>query len=432
MSDFAIKVENVSKLYRIGAKESTLLSERITNGVKSFFGKNPKNATQEFWALNDVSLEIKHGEAVGIIGKNGAGKSTLLKVLSRITEPTNGQIKINGRIASLLEVGTGFHPELTGRENIFMNGSILGMKQAEIKRKLDEIIDFAGVEKFIDTPVKHYSSGMYVRLAFAVAAHLEPEILIIDEVLAVGDAEFQRKCLGKMNEVTSKEGRTVIFVSHSMPMITSLCNKAFLMKSGQVALSGNPADVVLGYYNDGQSAPSRVNFQVSGKKIGNEFAELIEGYVKSKSGEYVSDLNQNEPVIIGMRYKITSERAFKKVFPYPNANIFAPDGTHVFYTSKPNSELSIPEIGEYTAEFEIPASLLNVGTYYVGLAFSSCDTDGVNIHFYEQSALVFHISENLEDDLYDKRNGYSGPMPGVINPKLKWSLYKSQAELNTV
>jgi lipopolysaccharide transport system ATP-binding protein len=223
MSDIAVKVENLSKKYVIGAKDDRFLYERIANGFKSLFSRNGKEKETEFWALRDINLEIKQGDVVGIIGKNGAGKSTLLKIISRITQPTTGRITIKGKVASILEVGTGMNRELTGRENIFINGAILGMKQAEIRRKFDEIVAFSGVEKFIDTPIKYYSSGMYVRLAFAIAAHLEPDILIIDEVLAVGDAEFQKKCLGKMGDVSRKEGRTVLFVSHNMTAIQSLC-----------------------------------------------------------------------------------------------------------------------------------------------------------------------------------------------------------------
>jgi len=247
MSDVAIKVENVSKLYHIGLKDSDNLRDSLAKGLRVFLGKKEKKSDDEFWALKNVSFEVKHGEVVGIIGRNGAGKSTLLKVLSRITEPSSGRIEINGRVASLLEVGTGFHPELTGRENIFMNGSILGMKQAEVRKKFDEIVDFSGVEKFIDTPVKHYSSGMYVRLAFAVAAHLEPEILIIDEVLAVGDVEFQKKCLGKMQDVSKKEGRTVLFVSHNMAAVQQLTQKSVLLKNGVIAFYGDTIKAINEY-----------------------------------------------------------------------------------------------------------------------------------------------------------------------------------------
>lgn len=236
--DIAIRVEHLSKKYWIGKQK-----EDSFRGVLSGLFNPGKKSGEEFMALEDVSFEIMKGEAVGIIGKNGAGKSTLLKILSKITRPTTGRIEINGRVASLLEVGTGFHPELTGRENIFLNGTILGMTHREVKSKFDEIVSFSGVEKFIDTPVKHYSSGMYVRLAFAVAAHLEPEILIIDEVLAVGDAEFQKKCLGKMKDVTS-HGRTVLFVSHNLPSIQQLCSSGIFFKSGRLNYQGEIKSVV--------------------------------------------------------------------------------------------------------------------------------------------------------------------------------------------
>src|SRR4028119_1244319 len=249
MSDTVIQVENLGKKYIIGHKKAeryTALRDVIANGAKSLgrqlrkpFGRRtPDLVAEEFWALKDVSFDVKRGDRIGIIGRNGAGKSTLLKILSRITEPTKGRIALNGRVASLLEVGTGFHPELTGRENIYLNGAILGMSRAEIKQKFDEIVAFAEVEQFLDTPVKHYSSGMYVRLAFAVAAHLEPEILIVDEVLAVGDSQFQKKCLGKMQTVAS-EGRTVIFVSHQMAAINNLCSSCIVLKSGELEFYGN-------------------------------------------------------------------------------------------------------------------------------------------------------------------------------------------------
>ncbi|MGI9089224.1 MAG: ABC transporter ATP-binding protein [Chthoniobacterales bacterium] len=251
MSDVVIRAENVGKKYRLGRAGQSVgyrtLRDTLSEGARNLFGRNgDRGSAEEFWALRDLSFEITQGEVVGIIGRNGAGKSTLLKILSRITEPTSGKVRITGRVASLLEVGTGFHPELTGRENIFLNGAILGMARVEIKAKFDEIVAFAEVEKFLDTPVKRYSSGMYVRLAFAVAAHLEPEILIVDEVLAVGDSEFQRKCLGKMKDV-SRAGRTVLLVSHTMPAISALCTKAILMQSGRIAASGYPDDVIRTY-----------------------------------------------------------------------------------------------------------------------------------------------------------------------------------------
>jgi len=257
MSDIAIRVENLGKKYKIGANQARYqtLRESIMSGVSSSLGHLKGSQPKEdniIWALKDINFEVKHGEVLGIIGRNGAGKSTLLKILSRITRPTTGRFELNGRVGSLLEVGTGFHPELTGRDNIYLSGAILGMKRKEINRKFDEIVDFAEIEKFLDTPVKHYSSGMYMRLAFAVAAHLEPEILLVDEVLAVGDAEFQKKCLGKMGDVAG-EGRTVLFVSHNMGAIQSLCLKSLLIENGKIVSEGKSNDIVQLYIDTNQT-----------------------------------------------------------------------------------------------------------------------------------------------------------------------------------
>jgi lipopolysaccharide transport system ATP-binding protein len=283
MSDTVIRVENLSKKYVIAHQQNeryTTLRDSLAKGTKNLLKpfQNPSSKIQnpkseEFWALNDVSFEIKQGEAIGIIGRNGAGKSTLLKVLSRITEPTKGRISVRGRVASLLEVGTGFHPELTGRENIYLNGSVLGMHRAEIKAKFDEIVAFAEVEKFLDTPVKRYSSGMYVRLAFAVAAHLEPEILIVDEVLAVGDSTFQKKCLGKMGDVATKEGRTVLFVSHSMQAVAQLTKRCVLLSQGSIQYDGHTDKAVRSYLAGHKSAQEQPAFyEAPLTKTGNHIA----------------------------------------------------------------------------------------------------------------------------------------------------------------
>lgn len=260
MSDPIISVENLGKKYSLRHQRSeryTALRDVLTDKAKSLFRRNgggAESSREDFWALKNVSFEVKQGEVLGIIGRNGAGKTTVLKILSRITEPTEGRVRIRGRVASLLEVGTGFHPELTGRENIYLNGAILGMSKAEIKKKFDEIVAFAETEKFLDTPVKRYSSGMYVRLAFAVAAHLEPEILVVDEVLAVGDAEFQKKCLGKMQDVSTKEGRTVLFVSHNMAAVVNLCSGALLLTEGRLALMGESQITCAAYANESRDS----------------------------------------------------------------------------------------------------------------------------------------------------------------------------------
>ncbi|BAZ65637.1 ABC transporter-related protein [Fischerella sp. NIES-4106] len=315
MSDSVIRVENLSKKYVLshqqeGQSSYKSLREVVSNGAKSLGKKLLKPSgkeiysrnREEFWALKDVSFEIKQGDCVGIIGRNGAGKSTLLKIISRITEPTSGSIRIKGRVASLLEVGTGFHPELTGRENIFLNGAILGMSKVEIKRKFDEIVDFAEIEKFLDTPVKRYSSGMYVRLAFAVAAHLEPEILIVDEVLAVGDAQFQKKCLGKMGDVSTKEGRTVFFVSHNMAAITKLCSKALFLKSGQLLYKGDCAKAVQMYMSsDTQSNTNDSGLDFSRRRVKPNCVEIVDAWLQ-RNGQRVEEFifgdTETEVVIV--------------------------------------------------------------------------------------------------------------------------------------
>ncbi|MCM0594200.1 MAG: ABC transporter ATP-binding protein [Gloeotrichia echinulata DEX184] len=311
MSDTVIRVENLGKKYIIGHQQQeryTALRDVIANKVKSLgtFIQNPKsqiqNSSEEFWALKDVSFEIKQGDRVGIIGRNGAGKSTLLKILSRITEPTKGSIKIKGRVASLLEVGTGFHPELTGRENIYLNGAILGMSKEEIKRKFDEIVAFAEIEKFLDTPVKRYSSGMYVRLAFAVAAHLEPEILIVDEVLAVGDAQFQKKCLGKMEDV-GKEGRTVLFVSHNMSTIQKLCSTGIFLQSGKILVQGITEKVVDSYLDAIKQNIRAENLQERKDRQGTGRVRIIDFFVVDKLGEKQPILRSGEDYIFVIEYE---------------------------------------------------------------------------------------------------------------------------------
>ncbi len=305
-----IKVENLSKSYIIGHESReryTTLRDQMARKAKSWFsfgkGEKIKHTTEEFWALKDINFEINQGDRIGIIGRNGAGKSTLLKILSRITEPTTGKITISGRVASLLEVGTGFHPELTGRENIFLNGAILGMSRAEIRKKFDEIVDFAEVEKFLDTPVKRYSSGMYVRLAFAVAAHLEPEILIVDEVLAVGDAQFQKKCLGKMEDVSLKEGRTVLFVSHNMGMIGNLCNEGVLINKGQVEINGNINDVMNCYISKNNHA-SNFNYSVSDEHLKNKINYFNTINLVNSKDEATSDFSLDENIRIRFSFTL--------------------------------------------------------------------------------------------------------------------------------
>src|SRR3990167_7186347 len=292
-----IEIKNVGKKYNITHQRGGYVALRdvLANIFKNPFRFAKTKAKQivglekkeEFWALKDVSLNIKQGEIIGVIGRNGAGKSTLLKILTGITPPTEGEIMMHGKVASLLEIGTGFHPELTGRENIFLNGAILGMTRKEITKKFDEIVDFAGVEKFLDTPVKYYSSGMYVRLAFSVAAHLEPDILLVDEVLAVGDAEFQKKCLGKMEEVTRKQGRTILFVSHNMAAIQSLCRKCILIEKGSIKSIGDTEDIV-NQYLSGSATDGMEKVWPEEKRPGNEIVSLISTRLITRDGKTLS------------------------------------------------------------------------------------------------------------------------------------------------
>ncbi len=311
MSDPIISVENLSKCYRIGRQSSKGdgLRHVLEQAVRSPFSwlkpeaRAERAKTEEFWAVKDLSVEIKRGEMVGIIGRNGAGKSTFLKLLSRITEPTTGNIRLRGRVASLLEVGTGFHPELTGRENIYLNGAILGMSRVEIKRKFDEIVAFAEIDKFLDTPVKRYSSGMYVRLAFAVAAHLEPEILIVDEVLAVGDAEFQKKCLGKMEDVSQQEGRTVILVSHQMPAIQNLCTRCILMEKGRLVMHGATDDIVNSYMSKGaELALEGLNDRED--RAGKGDVRITSIHLRDEAGNVIHEAVSGQNVNLSLEYEV--------------------------------------------------------------------------------------------------------------------------------
>ena len=419
-----IKIENLSKKYVIGHQRqesySTLrdvmmhkirgIGERLRHPLSP---NREKTTLEEFWALKDINFEIKQGDRVGIIGRNGAGKSTLLKILSRITEPTTGRIKIKGRVASLLEVGTGFHPELTGRENIFLNGAILGMSRADIKKNFDEIVAFAELEKFLDTPVKRYSSGMYVRLAFAVAAHLEPEILIIDEVLAVGDAQFQKKCLGKMEEV-GEEGRTVLFVSHSMPTITSLCSSVILLESGKIAKRGPTSEVVMHYYSSGQLSPASANFL--NRHVGDNQVRLLKGEIKNSKNKVALEASINEPIAVEMTFEVLQSPSFHFV---PNFYFYTAEGTCAFVAVCDNRKLN--KNGRYVAACHIPGNLLNEGSYFVALALSSFGS-GVKVHFFERNSL----SINIVDYRIDKstRSDWAGVMPGVVRPKLSWNTYE--------
>jgi lipopolysaccharide transport system ATP-binding protein len=369
MSDSVIRVEGLSKKYVLGHQSEgrsqyKSLRDVVADGARSMFRRKERSERDEFWALRDVDFEIRQGDRVGIIGRNGAGKSTLLKVLSRIVEPTTGRIGIKGRVASLLEVGTGFHPELTGRENIFLNGAILGMSRREIDRKFDEIVAFAEVERFLDTPVKRYSSGMYVRLAFAVAAHLEPEILIVDEVLAVGDAQFQKKCLGKMEDV-GKEGRTVIFVSHQMGTITQLCNKGIYLKQGSVVCQGSINETVKQYVMTGSSDNGLVKFSPTVKKQ-PVFCKQI-SISSSIDSTPTGEVDIRYPFYINLDYEVIQAISNIEI----SVRISTADGRAVFTTNQSDYSPSAVEqrsAGMYRSSIEVPGMFLMPGSYLVQTA----------------------------------------------------------------
>jgi lipopolysaccharide transport system ATP-binding protein len=411
---YAIKVEGLSKKYMIrGTKNAPryrALRDEITSWVRDF--PRRRETFKEFWALNNIGFEIQEGEKLGIIGRNGAGKSTLLKLLSRVTEPTTGTIRMRGRISSLLEVGTGFHPELSGRENIFLNGVILGMRREEIHRKFDEIVEFAGVADFLETQVKHYSSGMYMRLAFSVAAHLEPEVLIIDEVLAVGDADFQKKCLGKMQDI-SKGGRTVIFVSHSMQTITSLCDRCILLDKGQIKRQGSPSDVIMDYLGGDQGGNGRVDFAGLGKRMGDEYVELLYGEVQDHDGHATIELDIRKPASIRMGFRVLKRSPVRYI---PNFHFVVPGGVYAFVSTPDKYKDLAP--GDYEAVCELTGDFLNEGTYFVGLAISSYEP-GLTIHYFEPSALTFNVRDPMEGSV-GREGGYANVMPGVVRPRLAW------------
>jgi len=419
----AIKVENLSKAYQLGEIGTGTISRDIERWIAKKRGKEDpfliigdsnkrsnKGTNEVVWSLNDINFEIEQGDAVGIIGRNGAGKSTLLKLLSRITSPTTGIIKAKGRIASLLEVGTGFHPDLTGRENIFLNGAMLGMRKKEILKQFDAIVDFAGVNRYIDTPVKRYSSGMYVRLAFAVAAHLESEILIVDEVLAVGDAEFQKKCLGKMGEVSKGEGRTVLFVSHNMTAINSLCNKCIYLRHGQIIDYGITNKIIQEYSSTETETISQQKWENS---TNDGVAYLLSVRLINKAGIKIESAYLDEEIGIECIYEI-KENGFK---PIPNIHVFNIRNEQVFVSHEALNE-RIFKIGKYKSTMWIPSNLLNDGRYIVGVAVSTHSPE--QIHFFETEAIIFDVLEDMDTRDID----YRGKIPGPIRPKLQWQTIK--------
>ncbi len=423
MGEIAIKAEGLSKLYRLGQRERyRALRDSLANLVAAPFRWSreskftSRNAKGEYiWALNEVSFEIKQGEVVGIIGHNGAGKSTLLKILSRVTEPRSGYAEVRGRIGSLLEVGTGFHPELTGRENIYFNGAILGMKRAEIQRKFDEIVAFAEIEKFIDTPVKYYSSGMYMRLAFAVAAHLECEILLVDEVLAVGDASFQRKCLGKMEEV-GLQGRTVLFVSHNLRAVQKLCPRAVLLEGGKLLVDGPSSITMNRYIHESGIQPSR-DWPLSREAPGDEIVRLLGVRAVSQEGRISSTFDVQEPIRLQMDYAVLADHDYPLA---PNFRIFDQLENCIFITwDHPDGRSRDREraIGKYTSTCVIPANLMNEGTYYLTAVIST--RERLRPHFYERRVISFRVTDAMQPG-GARGDVYLDGIPGAVRPLLSW------------
>lgn len=420
MNQTVIQVENLSKAYQIGQIGTGTISRDVERfwltkirGKEDPFLKigetndrSIKGESDIVWSLKDINFEIKQGDAVGIIGKNGAGKSTLLKLLSRVTSPTTGQIKVKGRIASLLEVGTGFHPELSGRENIFLNGAILGMRKKEITSKLDEIIDFSGVERYIDTPVKRYSSGMYVRLAFAVAAHLESEILIVDEVLAVGDAEFQKKCLGKMGDISKGQGRTILFVSHNMAAVKSLCAKGVLLDKGLIKKM-DYVDNVIGYYLTGDTeTQNKRTFSVSYDKP--EFTlHQIEVNPSGKNSNEI--LDEFQEIEINCDFTLKDALRNLHVTFVLNNEV----GEPLFTFSHSNSGIKL-KLGLNKIKCKLPKGFLNIGSYY--LSFYVIENSKTTL-FVEKDIMAFNIQEG------ERAIGmWMGKEPGFIKPIFDWSI----------
>ncbi|WP_258139374.1 ABC transporter ATP-binding protein [Mucilaginibacter phenanthrenivorans] len=413
----AIKVEGLSKAYQLGEIGTGTISRDLERYWAKIRGKeDPFLKVGEVndrtikggdivWSLNDLNFQIEQGDAVGIIGRNGAGKSTLLKILSRVTAPTRGSVKVRGRIASLLEVGTGFHPELTGKENIYLNGAILGMRKSEIKRKFDEIVAFSGVDRYIDTPVKRYSSGMYVRLAFAVAAHLESEIMIVDEVLAVGDAEFQKKCLGKMGDVSKGEGRTVLFVSHNMAAIKTLCNRGLVLSNGKLVFEDKQLEAVSFYQSDQNNRSVFEHKGDTSSAPGNENIRILSFYIKPLKGANIS-------ISTGLTFEITffNQKAginLDATFELKNS-----DQIPVFHNGALITTSNDSKTGVYTVKGTIPEYLLNAGLYTFKLIFGE-----------NQRYALFSVDDFISFEVENESVGSNSQLaPGVISPNLKYEI----------
>ena len=419
-SSDAIVVQDLGKQYRIGEKRARYKSlreavvEAAARPLRLFGGKHRRRPSVEIlWALRDTSFRVGHGEVVGVIGRNGAGKSTLLKILSRITEPTTGRVEIRGRIGSLLEVGTGFHLELTGRENIYLNGAILGMRKQETAAKFDEIVAFAGVERFVDTPVKHYSSGMYLRLAFSVAAHLDPEILLVDEVLAVGDAAFQRKCLDKMEDV-GRHGRTVMFVSHNMPAIARLCPRTILLDAGTLAMDGPSHQVVARYLSSDIGTMAQREWSDETQAPASGAARLRAVRVRDPQGRITDSIDIRKPVGIEMEFDVL-EPGWTFA---PSYDFYNDEGLLLFGSMEtdPKWRKTARPPGRYATTAWVPGDLLSEGTVIVNVELLTLHPN--TTHFRERQVVAFHVIDTMDGD--SVRGDWGGEWPGAVRPKLDW------------
>lgn len=413
MSTLMIKAEHVSKYYRLGKLGSGRLREDIAGLIKrrpSVSYEANQNSKQEIWALHDVSFDVEQGEVLGFIGKNGAGKSTLLKIISRIVLPTSGCVYGKGRIASLLEIGTGFHIELTGRENIYLNGNILGMNKKEITSRLDEIVEFSGVERFIDTPVKRYSSGMYMRLAFAVAAHLDPEILAVDEVLAVGDAEFQRKCLGKMKEVSTKQGKTVLFVSHNMQALKNLCNRCIALDQGKIVDEGKPENVISNYLKAQKNNFIHQSYDSPDAAPGNQHIRIKTAQLNAHYLDGFDVIDIRTPLNIQLEFWYRDVEAGNLIV---GIHLFNFAGDCIFDIC---SEQKRIDKGLFEVSCQIPGNFLNDGSYYISVVFVKDTTQRL---FYFESCLSFEVEDYRKDTAwFGKWIGYVRPsFPVTVKPK---------------
>jgi lipopolysaccharide transport system ATP-binding protein len=414
----AIEAQELSKRYRIGQMHAAYgtLRDSVARATARLAGRVDTHERQEIWAIRDVSFSVREGEVLGVIGRNGAGKSTLLKVLTRITAPTEGRAIIRGRVGSLLEVGTGFSGELTGRENVFLNGSILGMKRREIQRKLPDIVEFSGIEKFIDTPVKRYSSGMYVRLAFSVAAHLEPEILLVDEVLAVGDAEFQQRCLGRMEDF-SGTGRTVLFVSHNMQTINQLCNRVIWFDGGKIVEDGDPSDVVTHYLQQSFATGSQLSWPDDETAPGDDLARLLSVRVVDEDGHTVEtvDVRDSVGIEIGFRVLRDGSPTFAKIRVHDRRGDIAFNAMDI----GPHSEESSTP-GVYTATAWIPPNLLNEGMTTVDVAVCTLHAPKLHPRAQRYEAVAFTVFDPGDGD--SARGRFTGQLSGIVRPLLEWTV----------